>query len=83
MNIPSRMWTIYIREDCNYCNMAKAEMIRLGLPFRIVKQNAASKKELWEKLSGPTSWTYPQIFNEKDESIGGFNDLLDYTEQMD
>jgi len=63
--------------------MAKDEIIRLGLPFRIVKQNTDTKKELNEKFMGPTSFTYPQIFNEKDESVGGFDDLLDYTEHMD
>ena len=33
------MWTIYTREACNYCDMAKAEMDRLGIKYKVIKQN--------------------------------------------
>jgi glutaredoxin len=64
------MWTIYTREACGYCDMAKAELKRLGI------------KELSEKLNKPR-YTYPQIFTEEGKSVGGFDNLLDYTEHMD
>jgi glutaredoxin len=75
------MYIIYTREACKYCDMAKAEMKRLNIEFKEIPQNEATTKELNEKLMGPTSFTYPQIFD-GDHDVGGFEDLLDYTEEM-
>jgi glutaredoxin len=61
--------------------MAKAEIKRLNIEFKEIPQNKATVKELNEKLMGPTSFTYPQIFD-GDHSVGGYIDLLDYTEEM-
>ena len=76
------MWTIYTREACNYCDMAKAEMDRLGIKYKVIKQNAHTVTELSEKIN-KSMYTYPQIFDEEVKSVGGFDNLLDYTEQMD
>jgi len=76
------MWTIYTRKACGYCDMAKAELDRLGIKYSIIEQNQHTITELSEKIN-KTMFTYPQIFNEEDKSIGGFDNLLDYTEQMD
>ena len=32
MNIPLKKWTIYTREACGYCDMAKAELNPIQLP---------------------------------------------------
>ena len=82
MNIPLKRWTIYTREACGYCDMAKAELKRLGIEYTIVEQNDNTIKELSEKLN-KSMFTYPQIFTEEGKSVGGFDNLLDYTEQMD
>ena len=76
------MWTIYTREACNYCDMAKAEMDRLGIKYKVIKQNEHTVTELSEKLN-KSMFTYPQIFDEEGNTVGGFDNLLDYTEQMD
>ncbi len=76
------MWTIYTREACNYCDMAKAEMDRLGIKYKVIKQSEHTVTELSEKLN-KSMFTYPQIFDEKGNKVGGFDNLLDYTEQMD
>jgi len=76
------MWTIYTRQACGYCDMAKAELKRLGIEYTIIEQSADTIKELTEKLDR-TKFTYPQIFTEEGKSVGGFDNLLDYTEQMD
>ena len=40
------MYQIYIRELCNYCNMAKAELNRLQLPFEEIAQTKKTREEL-------------------------------------
>lgn len=76
------MYTIYTREACNYCDMAKAEMQRLGIKYKEVPQTNLTIYELHEKV-GKSMVTYPQIFNSSDVLIGGFEDLLDYTQYED
>ena len=56
------MYTIYTREACNYCDMAKAEMKRLGIRFNEIPQTEKTTHDLHEKL-GKHTFTYPQIFN--------------------
>lgn len=73
------MFTIYTKEACNYCNMAKAEMDRLGIKYKIVEQNEQSSLDLSGRLDSYV-FTYPQIFDHDDFLIGGFEALLDYTE---
>ena len=73
------MFTIYTKEACNYCNMAKAEMDRLGIKYEIVEQSEQSYLDLSDSLDSNT-FTYPQIFDHDDFLIGGFEDLLDYTD---
>ena len=58
------MYTIYTREACNYCDMAKAEMDRLGIKYKVIKQSEHTVTELSEKLN-KSMFTYPQIFDEK------------------
>ena len=76
------MYTIYTREACNYCDMAKAEMKRLGIRFNEIPQTEKTIHDLHEKL-GKHTFTYPQIFNSSNILIGGFEDLLDYTQYED
>ena len=76
------MYTIYTREACNYCDMAKAEMKRLGIRFNEIPQTEKTTHDLHEKL-GKHTFTYPQIFNSSNILIGGFEDLLDYTQYED
>jgi glutaredoxin len=73
------MFTIYTKEACNYCNMAKAEMDRLGIKYEIVEQNVQSSLDLSSRLDS-SMFLYPQIFDHNDSLIGGFEALLDYTD---
>ena len=74
------MYTIYSRPACNYCDMAKAEMTRLNINFKEIPQDEKSMHDLHEKLN-KHMFTYPQIFDD-DHLIGGYTDLLDYTEEL-
>jgi len=60
--------------------MAKAEMTRLNINFKEVPQNKASVQKLIKQLN-KKRYTYPQIWDD-DHLIGGYTDLLDYTEEM-
>jgi glutaredoxin len=73
------MFTIYTKEACNYCNMAKAEMDRLGIKYEIVEQSEQSSLELSSRLDS-NMFLYPQIFDHNGSLIGGFEALLDYTD---
>ena len=77
------MYQIYTRELCNYCDMAKAELNRLELPFEEISQTHKSKEELLARSGlNEMRLTYPQIFAPDGKLIGGFEDLLDYTESF-
>jgi len=78
------MYQIYIRELCNYCNMAKAELNRLQLPFEEIAQTKKTKEELLARSGlNEAVLTYPQIFAPDGILIGGYEDFLDYTESME
>lgn len=74
------MYTIYTREACNYCDMAKAEMKRLNIKYKEIPRDEISMHQLAEKID-KNMFTYPQIFD-GEHHIGGYTDLLDYTEEM-
>ena len=57
-------------------------MQRLGIKYKEVPQTQKTIYELHEKV-GKSMVTYPQIFNSSDVLIGGFEDLLDYTQYED
>ena len=77
------MYQIYTRVLCNYCDMAKAEMNRLELPFEEISQTQKTREELIARSGlNEMKLTYPQIFAPDGKLIGGFEDLLDYTESF-
>lgn len=77
------MWTIYTRDLCNYCDMAKAEMDLLKINYKVINQTKETKSELIERSGiSEDKLTYPQIFHDNGELIGGYADLLDYTEDL-
>ena len=77
------MYQIYTKRVCDYCNMAKAEMNRLELPYEEIKESAKTREELLARSGlNIIELTYPQIFDSHGKLIGGYENLLDYTEQM-
>ena len=53
-----------------------------GIRFNEIPQTEKTTHDLHEKL-GKHTFTYPQIFNSSNILIGGFEDLLDYTQYED
>ena len=67
------MYTVYTKDNCTFCDQAKALLSSKGLPFETIKLGEGiSRDELLAKI--PTARTMPQIM--KDGAlIGGFQEL--------
>ena len=78
------MYTIYTKEGCDYCDMAKAELRRLKMNYQevLVTPGSASFDEVLKRSNKTVvSLTFPQVFNSEGNHIGGYLDLLDYMEE--
>jgi glutaredoxin len=67
------MYTVYTKDNCTFCDQAKALLSSKGLAFESIKLGEGiSRDELLAKI--PTARTMPQIM--KDGTlIGGFQEL--------
>jgi len=78
------MYTIYTKEGCDYCDMAKAELRRLKMNYQevLVTSGSASFDEVLKRSNKTVvNLTFPQVFNSEGNHIGGYLDLLDYMEE--
>ena len=58
-------------------------MNRLQLPYEEIKESKQTREELIARSGlNIMELTYPQIFDSHGKLIGGYENLLDYTEQM-
>lgn len=77
----NKIWKIYTKPNCKFCNWAKMYLLNLQVKFEEVGFNNESLNEL-KTIIGKTKITFPQIFVESDTSInhiGGWSDLYTYT----
>lgn len=69
------MWVVITRDQCNFCDTAKAMLKNKGLNY--VEYNVQSDSSKWiltlVKKAGYT--TVPQIFTPKGEHVGGYTEL--------
>ena len=78
-----KTYTIYTKENCNYCDMAKEELRRVKMHFQEVLVTPGSLEEVLERSNKTIeNLTFPQIFDSEGNHIGGYMDLLDYTEEQ-
>lgn len=70
-------FTIYSRDNCPFCTMAKNLIERNGLKYTEVNIFEEENLQKLEEKLGYAPKTVPQIF-ESDNHIGGYNDLLVY-----
>lgn len=72
------MWVIITRDQCNFCDTAKA--LLKGKGYQYVEYNVQSDSSKWLltliKQAGYT--TVPQIFNPKGTHIGGYTELKEW-----
>lgn len=67
------MFTVYTKDNCPFCDQAKALLTQKGIPFAALKLGEdITREELLAKI--PTARTMPQILKD-DEPIGGFVEL--------
>jgi|TARA_R110000822_G_scaffold62361_1_gene153802 glutaredoxin len=69
--------TLYSKENCIYCNKAKALLKNLGLSYEEKKLESYKDKEEFLKDIGKQVRSMPQIKIEN-ELIGGYNQLVEY-----
>lgn len=71
---------IFGRDDCKYCQLAKAELDRRHIRYTEYNvSNESIRKKLLERLPGVSK--IPQIFI-NGICIGGFDSLLEYFENV-
>lgn len=70
------MYTIYSKEGCVYCIRAKNLLTRKGIDFE--EKNVYDYMDEVEAAMGGKPKTVPQIFNEKGDHIGGYEELAEY-----
>ncbi len=66
------MWKIYSRPHCSYCELAKILMMSRGIKFE-ERGLLEEEDRQWFKSQGYK--TVPQIFDDADNHIGGYDDL--------
>ena len=69
------MFKIYTQKSCVYCDMAKALMKENNIDFMEVNIDFDLEERLLLKEQGHK--TVPQIYDEGNNHIGGYTDLLD------
>ena len=69
------MYKIYTRNSCIYCDMAKALMKENDIDFIEINIDFDNEERLLLKEQGHK--TVPQIYDEGNNHIGGYTDLLE------
>ena len=74
------MYTIISRNQCNFCDQAKA-LLR-GANKDYLEYNIQNEENKWllYLLKRSSITTVPQVFNEKGTHIGGYTELKDWLE---
>lgn len=74
------MYVVITRDQCNFCDQAKALLKGANLPY--VEYNIQDEKSKWllYLLKRSSITTVPQVFNEKGTHIGGYTKLKDWLE---
>lgn len=74
------MYLVYTKDNCQYCDMAKALLTQQGEDFQTIKLGEGiTREELIAKI--PTARTMPQIIKSDSTSsvyIGGYTELKQF-----
>lgn len=69
------MYVVITRDQCNFCDEAKALLKGANLPYVEYNVQSASSKWLLYLLKRSSITTVPQIFDDKGAHIGGYTEL--------
>jgi glutaredoxin len=72
------MYVIITRDQCNFCDDAKALMKGAGINYVEYNIQSGSSKWLLYLLKRSSITTVPLIFNDKGTHIGGYTELKEY-----
>ena len=69
------MYTIITRDQCNFCDAAKALLKGAGLPYTQYNVQSSSSKWVLTLIKQAGYTTVPQIFGPDGSYIGGYTEL--------
>ena len=72
------MYVIITRDQCNFCDDAKALMKARSIQYVEYNIQSDSSKWLLSLLKRSSITTVPQVFNDKGTHIGGYTELKEY-----
>lgn len=72
------MYVVITRDQCNFCDQAKALLKGANLPYVEYNIQSDSSKWLLSLLKRSSITTVPQIFNDKGTHIGGYTELKEW-----
>ena len=72
------MYVVITRDQCNFCDQAKALLKGANLSYVEYNIQSDSSKWLLSLLKRSSITTVPQIFNEKGTHIGGYTELKEW-----
>ena len=75
------MYTIITRDQCNFCDDAKA--LLKGIGFSYTEDNVHSPSSRWvlTLLKKTSITTVPQVFSPTGDYIGGYTELKEFLEK--
>ena len=77
------MYTIITRDQCNFCDVAKAMLKTKGFPYVEYNVQSASSRWVLTLLKKTDLTTVPQVFDSKGDLIGGCTELKDKLKEDD
>ena len=69
------MYTMITRNNCKYCDKAKAMLKEKGINFTTYNVEEASSRWVLSLMKAASIKTVPQIFSTDGSLIGGYRDL--------
>lgn len=72
------MYVVITREQCNFCDLAKAMLKNKNLSYVEYNVHSTSSKWVLTLLKKTNLTTVPQIFDEQGNLIGGYTELKEH-----
>ena len=75
------MWTIITRNQCNFCDSAKALLKGRGKSYTLYSVDSLSSKWVLTLVKQAGYTTVPQIFKPDGTHVGGYRELKEYFDE--
>jgi glutaredoxin len=72
------MWTLISRDQCNFCDTAKALLKESNISYTEYNIQSKSSKWVLSLLKRSSITTVPQVFDSEGKHIGGYTELKEY-----